>query len=454
MLISNSTPISIAAITPEMPADGIDIELITVQQAGDLSSLQVNNQVPEQPFLEVDFETILNQQLQLQSNQDDIVQTAEKEVITGLSAGFDVIVNTDPDAKFEFSLSATSSSVIAGQQYFTESDNKLSAEWASNIVAPIPQPEDILISESAEILIESPLQAVVASLIPADPVNQGGTKIGEKLPPSRQPVSAVVPALNVSLSNSITQINYIEPNSVKSMDDDALAAGANLLNPATTEADENSLQLVNAEKQEADEFELEKFALKKLLPEQVVVQGKEGQTSVLAQQAPLSMIAPQSSVNPPQMQALPTLQLSPQAPATQWGEALGERVSLALNKQLNSAEIRLDPPHLGKLDIQIQIKDDSATVMINTQHAHTRDLIESASVRLKEFLQDAGYSSVNVDVSHREQSMAQGDFFQQDNNAQNDNNTQQTLSSQDDLTGIQHSNLYLKIDDGRIDYFA
>jgi flagellar hook-length control protein FliK len=127
-------------------------------------------------------------------------------------------------------------------------------------------------------------------------------------------------------------------------------------------------------------------------------------------------------------------------------------VSLLINNKLNSAEIRIDPPHLGKLDIQIQLKDDSATISINTHNAQTRELIDSASVRLREFLQEAGYSSVDVNVSHREQSMAQGDLSDQDQ--QSDSNDQQQSSDQSELAAAHQAELSLMIDDGRIDYFA
>jgi hypothetical protein len=87
--------------------------------------------------------------------------------------------------------------------------------------------------------------------------------------------------------------------------------------------------------------------------------------------------------------------------SAEWGSGLGERVSLMLNKKQNAATIRLDPPMLGKMDIQIQVKDNVTNVTINTQHAQTRDMVDGASYRLREFLEDAGYQNVNVDVSHQ-----------------------------------------------------
>jgi hypothetical protein len=108
---------------------------------------------------------------------------------------------------------------------------------------------------------------------------------------------------------------------------------------------------------------------------------------------------------PPELRQL---QLSPRAGDAAWGRELGERVGFLMHNNLKQAEIRLDPPHLGKLEIQLQVQDDKAVVHIQTQTAQTRDLIDASLLRLRDALQDAGYSQVDVDVSQREQSMAQG----------------------------------------------
>ena len=73
-----------------------------------------------------------------------------------------------------------------------------------------------------------------------------------------------------------------------------------------------------------------------------------------------------------------------------------------INQKQNSAVIRLDPPLLGKLDVQVKIVDDATTITIQTQHAQTRELIETASVRLRDYLQESGFQNVNVDVSQRQ----------------------------------------------------
>lgn len=95
------------------------------------------------------------------------------------------------------------------------------------------------------------------------------------------------------------------------------------------------------------------------------------------------------------------------ADAVEWGDDLGQRVNWMINQKQNSATIRLDPPLLGKLDVQIKMADDATLITIQTQHAQTRDLIETAAVRLRDFLQESGYQNVNVDVSQRQDQQPQ-----------------------------------------------
>ncbi len=101
-----------------------------------------------------------------------------------------------------------------------------------------------------------------------------------------------------------------------------------------------------------------------------------------------------------------TLQLPQNPSPEQWGSALGDKVQWMMSTKLNSAEIRIDPPHLGKMDISIKMTDDGASIVIQTQHAATRELVDAASYRLKEMLEEAGYKNVDVDVSHKEDNQA------------------------------------------------
>lgn len=135
----------------------------------------------------------------------------------------------------------------------------------------------------------------------------------------------------------------------------------------------------------------------------------------------------------------------------EWSHGLGDRVSWMINQKLNSASIRLDPPSLGKLEIHIQVTEEATKITINAQTAHTRELIENASIRLREMLQEAGYQNVNVDVGQgRNQTQSE---TQQNASAitKSDENAdgQQAL---DEESGSQTGRFYRP--DSLVDYFV
>ena len=132
--------------------------------------------------------------------------------------------------------------------------------------------------------------------------------------------------------------------------------------------------------------------------------------------SPLAMLngigQPANPLLPTQLE---TLTVSNTRDTAAWGSGIGERVHYMINQKLNTATVRLDPPMLGRLEVHIQINDDITNVTINTQHAQTRELIDNASFRLRDYLQENGYQNVNVDVSHQQESQQQASPQADDN---------------------------------------
>jgi len=146
---------------------------------------------------------------------------------------------------------------------------------------------------------------------------------------------------------------------------------------------------------------------------------------------------------------LQTLSLAPSADAVKWGQGIGERVSWMIDQKQNLATIRLDPPTLGKLDIQIRLGDDATNVTILTQHAQTRELIDSASLRLREFLQESGYQNVNVDVSQRQEQQQAKSQTSSDNS----HDQAEVFNSDTEIESNQDQQQYFT-GDGLVDTFA
>ena len=82
-----------------------------------------------------------------------------------------------------------------------------------------------------------------------------------------------------------------------------------------------------------------------------------------------------------------------------WGQELGNRVQWLAHNSAQAAELRINPPHLGPIEIRINVDQDQASVSFSSQHVVTRDAIEAAIPRLRDMLSDNGLNLANVNVS-------------------------------------------------------
>jgi|GEM_PF-1965664 len=105
-----------------------------------------------------------------------------------------------------------------------------------------------------------------------------------------------------------------------------------------------------------------------------------------------------------------------QAAAQANAEALANRISVMQTRGMQVAEMRLDPPDLGQLRVQIRMQGDQASVIFQSPNAHARDLLENALPRLKEMLEEQGMNLSDASVS--DESNGEGDEAGQEGNAQ------------------------------------
>ncbi|GEM_PF-5058224 len=104
-----------------------------------------------------------------------------------------------------------------------------------------------------------------------------------------------------------------------------------------------------------------------------------------------------AAASPAAAHAPPPLPVPPGHPA--WGEALGSRVLWVLDHQLPSASVRLNPPGLGPLEIQVSLHQDQAQVSFASHHAVVRDAVEAALPRLRELFAGNGLTLAGVHIS-------------------------------------------------------
>ena len=87
-----------------------------------------------------------------------------------------------------------------------------------------------------------------------------------------------------------------------------------------------------------------------------------------------------------------------------WGRAFGERVLWLVGQQVQAAEVKLNPPHLGPVEVRLSLTGQDATVNFTVTHGATRDAIEQAIPRLRELFAQQQLQIVNVDVGQRDAS--------------------------------------------------
>lgn len=95
--------------------------------------------------------------------------------------------------------------------------------------------------------------------------------------------------------------------------------------------------------------------------------------------------------------------------APQWAEALAGRVQYLVGQNLQRAEIRLDPPELGALEVRINLSDGNTQVHFGAENAAAREALESALPRLRELMSQSGFAEVQVDVGDRQQQQLAGE---------------------------------------------
>jgi flagellar hook-length control protein FliK len=105
-------------------------------------------------------------------------------------------------------------------------------------------------------------------------------------------------------------------------------------------------------------------------------------------------------------------QLRPRFGDAGWDNALGQKVLWMVSQQQQVAELTLNPPDLGPLQVVLSISNDEASATFVSQHADVRQALEAALPRLKEMMAESGITLNSATVS-QEGARQQSGFDQQ-----------------------------------------
>jgi flagellar hook-length control protein FliK len=97
-----------------------------------------------------------------------------------------------------------------------------------------------------------------------------------------------------------------------------------------------------------------------------------------------------------------------------FAQELGDRVAWMSGRQIQVAEISLNPAHLGPLEVRISMSGGEMGAQFFSPHAQVREALDAALPRLREMLADAGVTLGQANV--RDESLSRESAFAQSGN--------------------------------------
>ena len=95
----------------------------------------------------------------------------------------------------------------------------------------------------------------------------------------------------------------------------------------------------------------------------------------------------------------PSITVSPKNPG--WGDELGNRIMWMIHQDVQSASIRLNPPHLGPLEVNVSLANNQVDVSFSSHHASVKEALDASIPKLREMLGDNGLQLGDANVTHR-----------------------------------------------------
>ena len=101
------------------------------------------------------------------------------------------------------------------------------------------------------------------------------------------------------------------------------------------------------------------------------------------------------------MSTQPQLSIGERFGQPAWAQGMARQIVWMANQNINSAELRLNPAHLGSIEVRIDMRDEMITVALNSRHAVVREAMETSLPRLREMLDENGMSLADADISQQ-----------------------------------------------------
>lgn len=106
---------------------------------------------------------------------------------------------------------------------------------------------------------------------------------------------------------------------------------------------------------------------------------------------------------------MPGLRVETPLAHTGWRDEVGQKLTWMVSNNRQQAELVLNPPQLGRIEVTLALDGDQASVSFASPHAAVRETLENSMTRLREVLAEAGVTlgqtHVSADSRHDSNSM-------------------------------------------------
>lgn len=120
------------------------------------------------------------------------------------------------------------------------------------------------------------------------------------------------------------------------------------------------------------------------------------QTDPLPERPPRIDVSPTLDSRP--AATIPVVRVTHPLASPEWSREFGAQVTLFVSRKESQAEIRVNPPELGPVDVRIGFDGDKVSVAFAANPAETRQAIQDALPQLRELLAERGLSLGNTTV--------------------------------------------------------
>lgn len=130
----------------------------------------------------------------------------------------------------------------------------------------------------------------------------------------------------------------------------------------------------------------------------------------------------------------------------EWAGMVAERTAMMAAQKITFAELQLDPPELGPLQVKVTVQNDQASVNFVSASPAVRDSLEQTAVRLREMLDQEGLDLVDVNVADQSDR-------QQQNPDDSQPNSHKQVNAEEDISTSGGVNLMTVVASG-IDHYV